>query len=156
MLQYLADRGNAFAKQRFQEVQSVWDHLTAIISLPEPFDTQSELQDFGVQRSQVAENINPQSQTRSALAHNGGDRNQEGICPSTPSAQAWVTSMWNNMPDRWASTDAIGEDLSMCDLVAGIPLDDSFDQHQSLLNDPDWTLTGQDVADFAELRRHLL
>lgn len=156
MLQYLADRGNAFANQRLQEVQSAWDHLAAIISLPEPFDTQLELQDFGVQGFQVAENINSEGQTRSALAHHEGDRNQEGMCPNTPSAQAWATSIWNNMPGTGASTDSIGEDFSMCDLVAGIPLDDSFDQYQSVLNDPDWTLTGQDVADFAELRRHLL
>lgn len=156
MLQYLADRGNEFAKQRLQEVQSAWDHLTATIPLPEPFDTQSELQELGVQGSQVAENINSKSQTRSAPAHNDGDRNQEGICPSTPPAQASATSMWENMLGTWASTDSIGEDFSMCDLVAGIPLDDSFDQYQSVLNDPDWTLTGQDVADFTELRRHLL
>jgi hypothetical protein len=33
------------------------------------------------------------------------------------------------------------------------PIEDSYEQ--SLLSDPDWALTGEDMLDFAELGRYL-
>lgn len=70
--------------------------------------------------------------------------------------QSVGASTWNDTPGIWLPIDMAADSHSMGNLVADIPLEDSFDQYQSLINDPSWSLTGQDVADFAELRRHVL
>jgi proline utilization trans-activator len=35
MLQYLADRGNIFAREKFREVQGAWDHLSVTLQVHE-------------------------------------------------------------------------------------------------------------------------
>ncbi|KAF4472492.1 fungal specific transcription factor domain-containing [Fusarium albosuccineum] len=145
MLQYLADRGNAYARQRFREVQSVWGHLSAILQVPNMLDR----------------NISPPNELNRAADGEANRHTQLTDLPEANPAQndaslpngyhpsSWDTLMWNN-PDMWPhSMNLTGE-------LADLPLGDSFDQYQALFNDPDWALTGQDVGDFAELRKHLL
>ncbi|KAM5344696.1 hypothetical protein ACJ41O_010558 [Fusarium nematophilum] len=159
MLQYLADRGNAFARQRFQEVQSVWSHLSTILQVPDTLDS-------GAAQVNPTSTAEPNSQENqhhipSASPVTGAQGDEEGLAQSEGNLPAngypWDALMWNNIPDMWVHPmDSTSEGYSMGNLVADLPLEDSFDQYQSLLNDPDWVLTGQDVGDFAELRRHVL
>ncbi|RMJ09572.1 hypothetical protein CDV36_010812 [Fusarium kuroshium] len=135
MLNYMAEHGNTFARQRFQEVQSVRDHLSAALNSHEANTPTSTTN----QTSSVSEQ-QPGSDT-------------SGVHSAQPSTNteypSWYPPMWD-MSDQWLhSMDLNGE-------LEDLPLGDSFDQYQSLLNDPDWSLTGQDVGDFAELRRHVL
>ncbi|KAJ3544894.1 hypothetical protein NM208_g2788 [Fusarium decemcellulare] len=145
MLQYLADHGNVYARQRFQEVQSVWGHLSALLQVPTMLDR----------------NISASNEPNRAADGEANRHTQLSDLPETDTIQndtslpngyhlsSWDTPMWNN-PDTWPhSMDLTGE-------LADLPLGDSFDQYQALFNDPDWALTGQDVGDFAELRKHLL
>ncbi|RSL68111.1 hypothetical protein CEP53_002763 [Fusarium sp. AF-6] len=134
MLHYMAEHGNTFARQRFQEVQSVRDHLSAALNSREAnTPTSTTNRTTSVSEQQLGSDT---SGVRSAQ-------------PSTHEYPSWYPPMWD-MSDQWLhSMDLNGE-------LEDLPLGDSFDQYQSLLNDPDWSLTGQDVGDFAELRRHVL
>ncbi|KAM5357968.1 hypothetical protein ACJZ2D_015736 [Fusarium nematophilum] len=155
----LVDRGNAFARQRFQEVQSVWSHLSTILQVPDTLDS-------GAAQVNPTSTAEPNSQENqhhipSASPVTGAQGDEEGLAQSEGNLPAngypWDALMWNNIPDMWVHPmDSTSEGYSMGNLVADLPLEDSFDQYQSLLNDPDWVLTGQDVGDFAELRRHVL
>ncbi|KAL6353953.1 hypothetical protein LRP88_12948 [Fusarium phalaenopsidis] len=158
MLQYLADRGNIFARERFREVQGVWDHLSATMQVPEVFDLDLRLQEAGAHESQATEGHNSESQLPSTfpageMHENQEDVRQDMIAPHED--QSWGTSMWNNHPAIWLPMDLASDGHTVGSLVADLPLEDSFHQYQSLFNDPNWSLTGQDVGDFAELRRHV-
>lgn len=67
----------------------------------------------------------------------------------------WGTSMWNNNAVMWFPMDLASDGHTAGSLVADLPLEDSFHQYKSFFKDLNWTLTGQDVGDFAELRRHV-
>ncbi|EEU33481.1 uncharacterized protein NECHADRAFT_98443 [Fusarium vanettenii 77-13-4] len=133
MLQYLADRGNIFARERFREVQGVWDHLSATMQVPE---------------SQLPSTL------RAREINGDQEEMRQDMLPSHE-GQSWGTSMWNNHPAMWLPMDLASDGHTVGSLVADLPLEDAFHQYQSLFNDPNWTLTGQDVGDFAELRRHV-
>ncbi|RSL64790.1 hypothetical protein CEP54_004590 [Fusarium duplospermum] len=133
MLHYMAEHGNTFARQRFQEVQSVRDHISATLNSREASTPAST----------------NQTTTAPNTEHQGSDATTVHSQPSTHEYPSWYPPVWD-MSDQWIhSMDLNGE-------LEDLPLGDSFDQYQSLLNDPDWSLTGQDVGDFAELRRHVL
>ncbi|RSL67364.1 hypothetical protein CEP53_003010 [Fusarium sp. AF-6] len=163
MLQYLADRGNIFARERFREVQGVWDHLSAILQVPEVFDLHLGPQESGVQEteaqeSHAAEANRPETLLPSTFPGNEMYGDQEDLRQnilSTHEGQSWGTSMWNNNAAMFLPMDLASDGHTAGSLVADLPLEDSFHQYQSLFNDPNWTLTGQDVGDFAELRRHV-
>ncbi|RTE70027.1 hypothetical protein BHE90_015583 [Fusarium euwallaceae] len=163
MLQYLADRGNIFARERFREVQGVWDHLSAILKVPEVFDLhlgpqESGAQEAGVQESHVAEANRPETLLPSTFPGHERHGDQEDLCQNilpTHEGQSWGTSMWNNNAAMFLPMDLASDEHPAGSLVADLPLEDSFQQYQLLFNDPNWTLTGQDVGDFAELRRHV-
>ncbi|KAM0418656.1 hypothetical protein ACHAPT_012459 [Fusarium lateritium] len=136
MLHYMAEHGNSFARQRFQEVQCVRDHLSATLNsrdanTPTSNTSQTAAPDQGHQAPEAGSSHNAHPPTH------------------TEYPPPWYPPVWD-MSDAWLhSVDLNGE-------LEDLPLGDSFDQYQSLLNDPDWSLTGQDVGDFAELRRHVL
>lgn len=131
MLHYMAEHGNSFARQRFHEVQSVREHLSATLNSREgntPTSTN-------------------QTTTVSNAEHQGSDTAARSAHPPHE-YPPWYPPVWD-VSDQWLhSVDLNGE-------LEDLPLGDSFDQYQSLLNDPDWSLTGQDVGDFAELRRYI-
>ncbi|KAF4999856.1 hypothetical protein FDECE_11387 [Fusarium decemcellulare] len=145
MLQYLADHGNAYARQRFQEVQSVWGHLSAILQVPNMLDRNISASNNPDRTVDGEANGHTQL---SNLPEADSIQNDTSL-PNGYHPSSWDSPIWNN-PDMWPrSMDLTGE-------LADLPLGDSFDQYQALFNDPDWALTGQDVGDFAELRKHLL
>ncbi|KAI8661190.1 Zn(2)-C6 fungal-type domain-containing protein [Fusarium keratoplasticum] len=133
MLHYMAEHGNTFARQRFQEVQSVRDHLSATLNSREANTPTSTNQTTTVSNSE----------------HRGSEASAvHSAHPPAHEYPPWYPPVWD-MSDQWLhSVDLNGE-------LEDLPLGDSFDQYQSLLNDPDWSLTGQDVGDFAELRRYI-
>ncbi|KAI8662195.1 Fungal-trans domain-containing protein [Fusarium sp. Ph1] len=132
MLHYMAEHGNTFARQRFQEVQSVRDHLSAALKSHEANTPTST----------------NQTTTVSTSEHQGSDTSAVHNAHPPHEYPSWYPPVWD-MSDQWLhSVDLNGE-------LEDLPLGDSFDQYQSLLNDPDWSLTGQDVGDFAELRRYI-
>lgn len=159
MLQYLGECGNTFAKQRLQEFQSLRDRLSAILQVPEVFNMHIGHQAPEAHGCQVADASGSGGQPCSLLSSSKTHNSEESMRQDTslaPAYEPWEASMWNNISGPWNPVDFADDSNSMGNLVADIPLGDSFDQYQSVLNDPDWALTGQDVGDFAELRRHVL
>lgn len=174
MLQYLAGRGNTYAMQRFQEVQSVWNHLSTILQVPRALVTTPRSQDnprhnvggqFGGSETNQ-ENLTGHEHlhSRSASgqlrgAHEIGSTHFEAGVPIAEYQSApWDTDMWNSISDIWLPPvdGAAGENANVGNFVTDPLVEDYYNHYQSLLNDPDWALTGQDVGDFAELRRHVL
>ncbi|KAI8715046.1 Zn(2)-C6 fungal-type domain-containing protein [Fusarium sp. LHS14.1] len=132
MLHYMAEHGNSFARQRFQEVQSVRDHLSATLNSRDANTPTSTNRTTAVSNSE----------------HQGSDTSALHSAHPSHEDPPWYPPVWD-VSDQWLhSVDSNGE-------LEDLPLGDSFDQYQSLLNDPDWSLTGQDVGDFAELRRYI-
>lgn len=160
MLQYLADRGNKIAAQRLAEVQIVNNHLSANFEAEELLYVPDEItagQDQGKQSNvtRVSEaQISPEPADDLEQRHTDFTHDDSLL---TPNYQTLGASTWNDVAvNDWLPMEGFGTGNSIGDLVADIPLGDSFDQYQSLLNDPNWVLTGQDISDFAELRRHLM
>ncbi|KAH6981286.1 hypothetical protein BKA56DRAFT_586995 [Ilyonectria sp. MPI-CAGE-AT-0026] len=175
ILQHLAGRGNTYAMQRFQEVQSVWDHLSTILEVPQASinhplaQDSSELNNRGqfydketAERNLAGshEHLHPGT-TDGQLRedHEVGTTHVEaGVSVVEHQSVPWDTDMWNSISDIWLPpVDAnAAESAHMGNLLVDPPIEDYYNHYQSLLNDPDWALTGQDVGDFAELRKHVL
>lgn len=175
ILQHLAGRGNTYALQRFQEVQSVWDHLSTILEVPQALINHPLAQDCSEPNSRGQfygketaernlagshEHLHP-STTGGQLQedHEVGSAHVEAGVPVVEHQSVpWDADMWNSISDIWLPpVDAnAAESSHMGNLLVDPPIEDYYNHYQSLLNDPDWALTGQDVGDFAELRKHVL
>ncbi|RAH79123.1 hypothetical protein BO86DRAFT_402145 [Aspergillus japonicus CBS 114.51] len=164
MLQYLAVRGNLFARQRCEEFQTVRGHLTPFLPPEEevlgtPYGTKQPSETPAGTPTIPAMSAEDRISSTISVSMAHQPTNDQNIRPDVPqaseSSQPWHAPMWNN--GMWLPVDVWENDThGLGHLVADIPLQESFNQYQSLLNDPGWSITGQNVGDFAELRRHVL
>ncbi|KAF7547906.1 hypothetical protein G7Z17_g7401 [Cylindrodendrum hubeiense] len=174
ILQHLAGRGNTYAIQRFQEVQSVWNHLSTILEVPQASISTPQAQDSSGpdNRGELGDNEATQrnldgheqlhASTTDGPLREGPNVGSAQVEPGVPMTEyqsvPWDTGMWNSISDIWLPPvdAAAGENAHVGNLLVDPPIEDYYNHYQSLLNDPDWALTGQDVGDFAELRKHVL
>ncbi|KAH7151734.1 hypothetical protein B0J13DRAFT_247363 [Dactylonectria estremocensis] len=174
IMQHLANQGNTYAMQRFREVQSVWNHLSTILEVPQSSVTTPGAQD-GSESNRHGQGNDREHGQEDSVGHehlhstsNGGQlRGGHDVgtvqTDAVPVAEYhnthWDTDMWNSISDIWlppVEAAAAGENGHVGNFLADPPIEDYYNHYQSLLNNPDWTLTGQDVGDFAELRKHVL
>lgn len=175
ILQHLAGRGNTYAMQRFQEVQSVWDHLSTILQVPQASIETLHAQDRSepnnrgqfcdkevAERNPAGSHEHLDPSTASGQLREGREvgsaQVEAGVSVAEHQSVPWDTDMWNSISDIWLPpVDANAtESAHVGNLLVDPPVEDYYNHYQSLLNDPDWVLTGQDVGDFAELRKHVL
>ncbi|KAH7161526.1 hypothetical protein EDB81DRAFT_784957 [Dactylonectria macrodidyma] len=170
IMQHLANQGNTYAMQRFREVQSVWNHLSTILEVPESSITTPGAQEGSESSRHGQVNHNQDDSVGHNHLHStsaGGQLRgghdvgavQTDAMPVADYQNAhWDTDMWNSISDIWLppAEVASGENGHVGSFLADPPIEDYYNHYQSLLNNPDWSLTGQDVGDFAELRKHVL
>ncbi|KAH6887600.1 hypothetical protein B0T10DRAFT_530032 [Thelonectria olida] len=155
LLQYLTDRGNMFAPQRLQEVKTMRDHLGTIFQVPQVLNEGHRQQDVANTGEAVADGmIDPNLHPTCARRPEHPDA-MPLLSENQPSP--WDTDLWNGISEIQAVPLGIADPSRPSgNFVTGFPIEEYYGHYQSLLNDPEWTLTGQDVRDFAELQRHVL
>ncbi|KAI8669582.1 hypothetical protein NCS57_00773500 [Fusarium keratoplasticum] len=159
-LQYLADHGNTYARERLQEVKKLWKVMAQKIE------------------SLQVVNVSPQAHTGDVNgdAHHGTQTNGIGVNgtelvnmgstgvdlvpgqgqTSPEDFMLLDTDLWDNFNNLWVPMpDGAGDNQQQDMMMADIPPDDFYKYCYSMYNNPDWDLTGEDVGDFAELGRHI-
>ncbi|KNB17907.1 hypothetical protein FOXG_15612 [Fusarium oxysporum f. sp. lycopersici 4287] len=182
ILQYLADNHNTNAIERLHEVKNLWHQLSEHLHLKESTTAPSQGPMQSTRGSPLRHGAN--SNQASISRHNTelplnldiiGESVQLGSNNDKPSQlephfdnlegsnrsmdldvdhgistfPSEVSQIW--MPSATSIGTIPGNDL----LLTDIPLDEYHGYFQSLLDNSDWCLTGQDVGDLAEFGRHV-
>jgi proline utilization trans-activator len=180
-LQYLADNHNTTAIERLQEIHDILHHLPEYLRTNEgtavpsrdrsqpAYDSIRQVADNSRQSPIVhdrTEPINNNGATDGAtqpvvdlgLSRPVPDLNsveQDGLGLRLDSEQH--PSNLNEMSQVWIPSAVNTGTVPSDDLIPmDIPLDEYYSYFQSLLDNSDWYLTGQDVEDLAEFGRHVV
>lgn len=170
IMQYLVDRGNTFSKKRLAELQKLWAHLSRHLEINEPQSTTAsagQLAATDPMRMEYPANQNlgngkepggsdntvpPARGFGSHDGSSGGDESgQQNHNPAELDDSAIVADLWNDISHLYFPPRAYDGDP-----VTDLSMDEYYSYCYSLQNDPWWTLTGQDVGDFAELGRQIV
>ncbi|KAK7217776.1 hypothetical protein V2G26_005779 [Clonostachys chloroleuca] len=181
-LQYLSDNHNTTATERLQEVQDIWRHLpehlrtnenTAVPSrdLSQPVHDSIRQLAGDVRHGPIAHDYTEPpnndgvtddttqlvmnlGQPRPIHSLNGVDQDSIGLRLDT---EQDATNLPNEMSQVWIPSSANIGTVPSDDLIPiDMPMDEYFAHFQSLLDSPDWYLTGRDVGDLAEFGRHIV
>ncbi|CAG9936364.1 unnamed protein product [Clonostachys rosea f. rosea IK726] len=180
-LQYLSDNHNTTAIERLQEVQDIWCHLPEHFRTNEntvvPSRDRSQTMHDNIRQLAGDSSHGP-------IVHDcTGPLNNHGVTDDTTQlvmdlgqprpipglsgveqdsielrldAEHDVSNFPNEMSPVWIPPSAnIGIVPSDNLIPIDMPMDEYFAHFQSLLDNPDWYLTGRDVGDLAEFGRHI-
>ncbi|CAG9985013.1 unnamed protein product [Clonostachys byssicola] len=181
-LQYLADNHNTTAIERLQEVQDIWRHLpehlrtnenTAVPSRdrsqpvhdsvrqlagdrrhgPMVQDCIEPLNNDGITDNTIQLVMDP-DQPRPIPGLNGVEQDSTDLRLDT---EQDASNAANELSPVWIPSSANMGTVPSDDLIPiDMPMDEYFAHFQSLLDNPDWYLTGRDVGDLAEFGRHIV
>uniref|UniRef100_A0A8H7KAX0 Zn(2)-C6 fungal-type domain-containing protein n=1 Tax=Bionectria ochroleuca TaxID=29856 RepID=A0A8H7KAX0_BIOOC len=180
-LQYLSDNHNTTAIERLQEVQDIWCHLPEHFRTNEntvvPSRDRSQTMHDNIRQLAGDSSHGP-------IVHDcTGPLNNHGVTDDTTQlvmdlgqprpipglsgveqdsielrldAEHDVSNFPNEMSRVWIPSSANIGIVPSDDLIPiDMPMDEYFAHFQSLLDNPDWYLTGRDVGDLAEFGRHI-
>jgi proline utilization trans-activator len=159
-LQYLADHGNTYARERLQEVKKLWKVMAQKIESLQVVNVSPQAHTGDVNGD--AHHENPSN----GIGVNGTDLVNMGnagvdLVPgqgqtSPEDFMLLDTDLWDNFNNLWVPMpEGAGDNQQQDMMMADIPPDDFYKYCYSMYNNPDWDLTGEDVGDFAELGRHI-
>ncbi|KAF4960069.1 hypothetical protein FSARC_10564 [Fusarium sarcochroum] len=182
-LQYLADNHNTTAIERLQEIHNIWHHLSEHLQINESTAAPSrcrsqpardnarqlahdgrqgsivhdntELLDNNIATGNITQPVTDPGQTRQPEPHlNSIEQDNMGMGLEAPHL---VSDFVSDMSQAWVPSSANVGTVPSDDLIpTDIPMDEYYGYFQSLLDNSDWYLTGQDVGDLAEFGRHVV
>lgn len=176
-LQYLADNHNTTAVERLQEIHEILHHLPEHLrrnegtALPSRDRSQSAYNNV-CQDADDSQGHDPAELVNNTVETN--DMTQPVVDPGLSRPAPDVTSVEHDslalrldaeqhlsnlteMSQAWMQSAVNTGTVPSDDLIPmDIPLDEYYGYFQSLLDNSDWYLTGQDVGDLAEFGRHVV
>ncbi|CAM1506198.1 Fc.00g058390.m01.CDS01 [Cosmosporella sp. VM-42] len=185
IMQYLADQGNSFAQKRMQEVKRIWTAMSQQVQSLKRLEidraTQSAdaaVRDGTDSRTIFAVGVGTNSRNVPAGDEYGSIRNHSwasitlgdqtsGVMPTNSEAAELTsedpiernvldTDLWDNFSHIWLPpSENRAEDSNHDISISDMPQDEYYKYYYSLYNNLEWSLTGEDIGDFAELGRHL-
>lgn len=157
VLQYFASRGNSFALQRLNEAQAVWRDLSAHLNLS-PSTTTAQDPITVTQAPAMTYDTDFNNQDPPATQRLNFHRAGTGIDPvnhgQQPSAHEHDPLDFSHLPDLW---DDVSQLCIPEYLYGDTPLfyasENGTHDYGSMYGSADCALTGENVANFAELSR---
>lgn len=181
VLQYLADHGNHFAIERLKEIQTVWSHLSVHhhhqpMSEPSAISSASSSGPLSTLQDPSSDSLTLEQQgdqPNSVMGDRDKDRQQQAqahtdLTTYRQDQQGIVDAdFWNSISHFWLpqNTDAGGAYAHINSnnannnnemLTTSPSIENTYNYYQSLYSNLDWTPTGEDTVDFAELGRYIL
>ncbi|KAL4875811.1 hypothetical protein BJY04DRAFT_151626 [Aspergillus karnatakaensis] len=165
LIRYVASYDNRFAAHWLEEIQRTWAQLCTRLDMPESYRTLARgiplteplNQDMDTSEETYLANASASAQAaghRNALARNGVDSGlpQDSFEIGIPDPQSILADLdiWGDINHLW---DPLPENFEASQSEAGATLPPSF--YHNLYTSQPWTLTGEDMGDFAELGRHV-
>lgn len=160
-IQYLVDHGNEFARERLHEIKKLWKVMSQKIESLQAVNVSPIATGNGIHGADQVDApvLAPPANGDVVLNPDGtGLIEGQSLRPEESPEDLMLldTDLWDNFSHLWVPTvDNTGENTQQDNTMADFGPDEVFKFYHSMYNNPDWSLTGEDFEDFAELGRHI-